>query len=92
MSLKYTRQIIECINDGTLEKAQFQQLPVFNLSIPKSCTGVPSEILNPKETWTDKSKNYDETIKKLANKFVENMKHFEDKVHKDVIMNGGPTL
>lgn len=89
MSLKYTRQIIDCIHDGSLEKSQFQTLPVFNLSVPKSCNGVPSEILNPKDTWQDKS-GYDETIKKLADKFKSNMKHFEDKVPKNVLSTGGP--
>lgn len=91
MSLKYTRQIIDSIHDGSLEKQQYQTLPVFNLSVPKSCTGVPSDILNPKDTWTDKH-GYDETIKKLALKFSNNMKHFEDKVPKNVLSTGGPVV
>lgn len=79
MSLKYTRQILDCIHDGSLDKSEYQTLPVFNLSVPKTANGIPSEILNPRETWADKS-GYDEIIKKLAGKFTANMKKFEDLV------------
>lgn len=51
--------------------------------------GVPDEILNP--TWTDKAA-YDEAVKKLAQKFVNNFKKFEDKVPKSVLEMGGPNI
>ena len=52
----------------------------MNVSQPDQ--GVPDEILNP--TWTDKAA-YDEAVKKLAQKFVNNFKKFEDKVPKSVL-------
>lgn len=89
MSLKHTRAILDSIHDGTLEKAEYETLPVFNLRVPKSCSNVPKEILNPKNTWSDKA-GFDETIKKLAAKFVTNFKQFEDKVPQNVTKHGGP--
>ena len=45
--------------------------PVFNLKMPKSCPGVPAEILNPRNTWTDKAA-YDVAANKLRDLFRKN--------------------
>src|SRR5690606_9899487 len=65
MSLKYTRAMVDAIHDGTLASVETAVDPIFGLAIPKSCPGVPTDILEPKNTWKDKSK-YDEVAKKLA--------------------------
>ncbi|HNK91051.1 MAG TPA: phosphoenolpyruvate carboxykinase (ATP), partial [Chitinophagales bacterium] len=75
MSLKYTRAIIAEALNGHLENVAYETLPIFNLSIPTSCAGVPSEILNPRNTWTDKAA-YDVKAKELAVKFNENFKKY----------------
>lgn len=54
MSLKLTRNIIDQIHSGELEKAQYTNFPVFNVKIPTTCPGVDPVILNPRNTWTDK--------------------------------------
>lgn len=51
-SLKYTRAILDAIHDGSLSKVEYENFPTFNLQIPKSCNGVPDEILNPTKAWT----------------------------------------
>ena len=38
---------------------------------------VPSEVLEPRNTWVDKD-SYDLSAKKLAQMFVDNFKKFED--------------
>jgi phosphoenolpyruvate carboxykinase (ATP) len=48
---------------------------VFNLSIPKSCGNVPSEVLNPKNTWQDKN-DFDATLKLLGGKFAKNFEKY----------------
>ena len=67
MSLKYTRAIIDAIHNGELEKVPTKPLDVFGLQIPTSCPGVPTEILNPIDTWSNKVINIKE-IYDLLNK------------------------
>jgi len=55
MSLKVTRQILDCIHSGELSGAEYESMPGFNLKIPKSCTNIDSKILNPINTWDDKA-------------------------------------
>jgi phosphoenolpyruvate carboxykinase (ATP) len=43
--------------------------------MPKTCPGVDSSILNPRNTWTDKA-SYDATATKLRDMF---RKNFETK-------------
>ncbi len=60
-----------------------------NLDVPSEVDGVPSEILDPKNTWDNKD-SYDFSAKKLAQMFVENFKKFEN-VSSEII-DAGPKL
>ena len=71
MKLKYTRAMVTAALYGELEKVDYKHDDRFNLEIPVSCPEVPSEILDPKETWADKAA-YDEQAKKLAKMFSDN--------------------
>ena len=53
MPLKVSRAIIHAIHDGSLAKAETQEDPTFGFAVPTSCPGVPSDILWPKNTWSD---------------------------------------
>lgn len=75
MSIKATRACLDAILNGSINSCEFDTVPLFNLQIPKALNGVDSNILNPKNTWIDKSL-YDETSKKLALMFVENFKKY----------------
>ncbi|KAA8910020.1 ATP-utilizing phosphoenolpyruvate carboxykinase [Sphaerosporella brunnea] len=86
--LKYTRAILDAIHSGELAKAEYENYPIFNLAIPKSCPGVPSQILNPKGVWKASEENYLDEAKKLALKFQENFKKYQDGVTKEVIAAG----
>jgi phosphoenolpyruvate carboxykinase (ATP) len=88
MSLKITRSIVDAIHDGSLEKAEYENFPVFNLAIPKSVNGVDSAVLNPKNTWSDKAK-FDETLKKLGGKFEKNFKNYDD-FASEAVKKAGP--
>jgi phosphoenolpyruvate carboxykinase (ATP) len=76
MKLSYTRAMITAALEGALDEVPFETLPVFNLSVPMSCPGVPSTLLNPRNTWENKSE-YDVTAERLAEKFIVNFKKFE---------------
>ena len=90
IKLQYTRSIIDAIHDGSLHGPQFKTDPVFGLSYPLACPGLPSEILNPRNTWSDKDA-FDSTAAQLAAKFNENFKEYEDQAS-DAIKSAGPIV
>merc|ERR1719263_2154682 len=53
--LKYTRQLVDAVHDGTLAKLpeeQWEAMPIFGLRMPKSAVkAVPKELLRPEEAW-----------------------------------------
>lgn len=76
MSLPYTRALVDAALSGELANVEYENTDVFNLAIPKSCPNVPAEILNPRNTWTDKDE-YDKTANELGKKFIENFRQYE---------------
>lgn len=75
MKLSYTRAMITAALTGKLDNVRYEILPVFDLAMPTECEAVPSEILNPRETWANKGL-YDETANNLAAKFVKNFEKY----------------
>ena len=71
-----------------MDNVETETDPFFGLHIPQEVAGVPSEVLNPKNTWQNKDE-YDSAAKKLANMFHENFKEFEADVD-EPIRNAGP--
>ena len=51
--------------------------------MPQSVPGVPSEVLNPRNTWKNTA-DYDAQAKKLAAMFVDNFKAFEGEAAPEV--------
>jgi phosphoenolpyruvate carboxykinase (ATP) len=84
MKLSYTRAMITAAITGKLDNVAFENLPIFDLAIPTSCDGVPSEILNPRATWADKSA-YDDTANNLAAKFVKNFEKYAAETSADIL-------
>lgn len=91
MKLKVTRKILDHIHSGALETAEYERVPGFGLMIPKHAEGIDSKILNPINTW-DNKEEFNETSKKLAAKFVQNFKKYEDGTPAEVIRDGGPNI
>ena len=87
IKLKYTRAMINAAMRGDLDEVEYEVLEVFNLQIPKSCPGVPSEILNPRNTWSDKIA-YDGKEEDLAQRFMKNFEHFKDKASQQILEAG----
>merc|ERR1712190_585341 len=85
-SLKYTRQLIDAIHDGTLEAlpdSEWEQMPVFGLKIPKiGIKEVPKEVLRPEDAWKQNGQSvaeFQESAKHLAGLFQKNFQDFADK-------------
>ncbi|MFO7652877.1 MAG: phosphoenolpyruvate carboxykinase (ATP), partial [Candidatus Krumholzibacteriia bacterium] len=75
MRIQYTRAMLSAAMDGQLEGVEFRPDPVFKVAVPQSCPGVPSEVLNPRQTWADKEA-YDRKARELAGLFQENFAEF----------------
>ncbi|XP_006364971.1 phosphoenolpyruvate carboxykinase [ATP]-like [Solanum tuberosum] len=75
IKLAYTRKIIDAIHSGALLKAEYKKTEVFGLEIPTALEGVPSEILDPVNTWPNK-KAHKDTLLKLGGLFRKNFEVF----------------
>lgn len=69
IDLPLTRAMVNAALNGQLENVEYEEDKLFHVNVPKTCPNVPSEMLNPINTWADKAA-YKETAKKLAEKFV----------------------
>jgi phosphoenolpyruvate carboxykinase (ATP) len=52
--------------------------------MPTSCPGVPDELLDPKNTWSD-TVLYDTKARKLAADFVDNFAKFADQANEEIM-------
>jgi phosphoenolpyruvate carboxykinase (ATP) len=87
MKLAYTRRMVSAALNGELDNVETAEEPFFGLHIPVAVEGVPSEVLNPRQTWADPAR-YDAQAAKLAAMFVENFKQYESGVTPEIIAAG----
>ncbi|OUJ71147.1 phosphoenolpyruvate carboxykinase (ATP) [Hymenobacter crusticola] len=90
MKLAYTRAMITAALDGALHHTSFTQHPIFGVGIPDFVPGVPTTILDPRNTWQD-PEAYDKTAAELAQKFVQNFQKFAAFANDDILA-GAPTV
>ncbi|MBU5614419.1 phosphoenolpyruvate carboxykinase (ATP) [Geomonas azotofigens] len=77
MKIAYSRALVNAALDGMLSAGSFVKDPVFGLDIPTSCPGVPAEILNARNAWSDKAA-YDAAARRLVEMFRKNFEQFKD--------------
>ncbi len=78
IKLAYTRAMIHAAMKGELDQVEYHTQDIFGLHYPSVCPGVPSEVLNPRNTWADSSA-YDAQANALAELFVRNFEKFESR-------------
>ncbi|MAM36560.1 MAG: hypothetical protein CL988_05305 [Euryarchaeota archaeon] len=83
MKIRYTRAMLNAAMDGKLDNVEFVVDPRFGFEVPVECPNVPSEVLQPRNTWSDSSE-YDSTADKLATMFNENFARYEAGVSAEV--------
>jgi len=76
MKIGHTRAMIRAILNGSLAQIETTPDPIFGVNVPVSCPEVPSEVLQPRNTWEDKDA-YDARARDLARRFNENFKKYE---------------
>jgi phosphoenolpyruvate carboxykinase (ATP) len=76
MDINVTRAIIRAVLNGELDRAAYEEDMTFHIHIPKTCPGVPAEILQPRNTWKDP-----EAFEKRAQKLAAEFSAHYDKVY-----------
>ncbi len=84
MSLKITRALIAAALEGKLDDVAYTTHEIFGLAMPTRCPGVPTEVLDPKNTWADKA-DYDAKANHLANEFIINFEKFKADASAEVL-------
>jgi phosphoenolpyruvate carboxykinase (ATP) len=76
ININYTRAMVQAAISGEIDKAEVETEPIFGLHVPTSCPDVPSDILLPRNTWSDPAA-YDQQARQLAELFKKNFTQFE---------------
>lgn len=84
ISLKFTRAMITSALEGKLDNVAYTNHEIFGLAMPNECENVPTDILNPKNTWADKA-GYDEKANHLAGEFNKNFEQFADNASDEIL-------
>ncbi len=90
IKLRYTRAMITAILKGELDEIDYDQHPIFGLHMPKYCPGVPTEMLDPMNTWLQKGAYVSKAIQ-LAHSFHLNFDKFASEASEE-ILEGGPLI
>ncbi|PJJ60638.1 phosphoenolpyruvate carboxykinase (ATP) [Hymenobacter chitinivorans DSM 11115] len=90
MKLGYTRAMITAALNGELHDVTFTKHPIFGIEVPAAVPGVPADILDPRNTWSDKEA-YDKTAAALADKFVNNFQKYADFANEEILA-GAPKV
>jgi phosphoenolpyruvate carboxykinase (ATP) len=88
MNISITRALLTAALEGQLEISDFTPDPIFNILIPDSCSGVPADVLFPKNTWADQAA-YDKKARELAAMFAKNFEQYKSYATKEV-QEAGP--
>ena len=75
IAIKHTRAMVSAALNGELDGVNYKPHPIFQVLVPEAVPGVPSNILNPKNTWDD-PEAYEQQAKELAKRFAENFQQF----------------
>lgn len=88
MKLAYTRSMVDAIYSGDLADAPTERDPIFGLDVITACPNVPSDVLRPRNTWSDPAE-YDRAAHRLATLFANNFSKYASGVD-EKIRNAGP--
>lgn len=83
MKIGYTRALLNAALNGELANVPFATDPFFGLAYPTECGDVPANVLNPRESWSNKGA-YDKAAANLTGLFEKNFAQFEEHVDADV--------
>ena len=83
MPIKATRALLAAALDGSLNQVSMRTDAFFGFDVPVEVPGVDTGILDPRETWANKTA-YDIQARNLVQMFIKNFEKFADHVGADV--------
>ncbi|GAB7260841.1 MULTISPECIES: phosphoenolpyruvate carboxykinase (ATP) [Dickeya] len=89
ISIKDTRGIIDAILNGSIDDAETQTLPIFDLAIPTALPGVDPAILDPRDTYAS-VEQWEEKAHDLAQRFITNFDKYTDTPAGAALVSAGP--
>jgi len=87
ISIRHTRALLNAALDGQLQQVGYRKDPVFGFDVPTRCEGVPSEVLDPANTWANRDE-YWRRYDSLAARFIENFKLMQAGCPREVVEAG----
>ena len=75
MRIAHTRAMINAALSGALDNVPYQADARFGVDVPRTCPGVPADVLIPRDTWANGA-DYDAQAGRLAVMFTENFERF----------------
>src|SRR5574344_292355 len=91
ISIKDTRAIIDAILDGSMDKAQTINMPIFDLAVPVALRNVDTNILDPRNTYST-PQEWEVKARDLAGRFIKNFAKFEGNAAGKALVAAGPKL
>lgn len=91
ISIKHTRQIINAILNGEIEKSATRTMPIFNLEIPTTIDGIEEDILCTKDTYEHEDVWREKAIT-LAKLFIANFEKYSNTEEGKKLVAAGPKL
>lgn len=91
IDLKSTRMMIDYILDGTMDKAEYDTIPIFNLQIPKALPNMDSKLFDQRNLWAN-AQQWETAAKDLAARFIKNFENFTDNDEGKRLVAAGPIL
>ncbi len=76
ISIRHTRAMLNAALTGQLKDVEFQTDPVFGFQVPRTCPGVPDQVLDPASSWPNRDL-YFQRYRQLAARFIDNFKKFD---------------
>jgi phosphoenolpyruvate carboxykinase (ATP) len=87
ISIAYTRAMLNAALSGKLFDVEYSSDPIFGFEVPKTCPGVPDQVLNPSLSWPSKDL-YMQRYREMASRFIDNFRKFEKDCRPEVVASG----
>jgi phosphoenolpyruvate carboxykinase (ATP) len=87
-ALAHTRAMVRAVLAGDLDGVACDADPIFRVGVPRSCPGVPADLLRPRSSWADGAA-YDAAARDLAARFARNFAKYAADVS-DTVRDAGP--